>query len=169
MTSFWGWGVGDKPGVRLSDVNFIRRISGAPSQRSLWPFLSVLLFGISFFGYRAAVDNNSASRQKASFGTISQCEERGRGHENYCHYTFPVGDEQYAGVNRAESNAEFGQTVTVYYDGGDPSVSALEDFSEQSHKDVRFVYILLLVLVASVAFVLWDRAPGRNTSEADTP
>jgi hypothetical protein len=114
-----------------------------------------------FFGYRAAVQNNSASRQQTSSGTIGQCEQRGRGRENYCHYTFPVGDEQYAGVGIAEQGAEFGQTAMVYYDSQDPRVSALEDFSKQTRKSMRFVYFLLLTLAATVAFILWDRAPNR--------
>ena len=140
-------------------MGFFRTISGSPSQKSWWPFLSFVLACIVFFGYRAAVDHDSATVQQTSLGTISQCEIRGRGHENYCHYTFPVGDQQYMGVNKAEPDAGFGQTVTVFYDSRDPSVSALEDFSEQSRKDLRFVYILLVVLVITVAFVLWDRAP----------
>jgi hypothetical protein len=117
-----------------------------------------LLFLIVFFGYRAAVESNSASRQQTSFGTILQCEQRGRGYENYCHYTFAAGDEQYEGVSKAEQGVGFGQTAIVYYDSQDPRVSALEDFSEQSRKSMRFVYFLLLTLSATVAFILWDRA-----------
>src|ERR1700735_1188107 len=85
-----------------------------------------------------------------------QCEERGRGH---------VGDDQYTAVNKAEGGVEFGQTVTVYYDGQDPQVSALEDFSEQSRHDLRFVYIPGAVLAAVVALVLWGRAPSGETSD----
>jgi hypothetical protein len=122
-----------------------------------------------FFGYRAAVENDSASRQKMGFGTIGQCEERGRGHENYCDYTFSVGDERYTAVNKAEKGLEIGQTVPVYYDSQDPQVSALEDFSEQSRHDIDFVFILGLLLPAVVAFVLWDRAPSRETSDQQAP
>jgi hypothetical protein len=150
-------------------MGFFRTISGSPSQKSWWPFLSFVLFGIAFYGSSAAVDHESARRQQTSSGTIAQCEIRGRGHENYCHYTFSVGDEEYTGVNKAEANLGFGQTVTVYYDSQDASVSALEDFSEQSRKDIRFVYILLCVLVATVAFVLWNRAPYRKTSDELVP
>ena len=148
-------------------MNFLNRVSGprsrndGKSRRPLWPLVSFLLFCIVFFGYRAAVENDSASRQQTSFGTIIQCEQRGRGHDNYCHYTFPVGDEQYAGVSKAEQGAGFGQTAMVYYDSQDPRVSALEDFSEQSRKSMRFVFFLVLTLVATVAFILWDRAPHR--------
>jgi hypothetical protein len=148
-------------------VNFFNRVSGprsrndGKSRRPLWPLVSVLLFCIILFGFRAAVENDSAHRQQTSFGTIGQCEQRGRGNDNYCHYTFPVGDEQYAGVSKAEQGVGFGQTVMVYYDRQNPGVSALEDFSEQSRESMRFVYFLLLTLAGTVAFILWDRAPHR--------
>jgi len=145
-------------------MGFFRTISGSPSQKSWWPFLSFVMLCIVFFGYRAASDHDSATRQRTSSGTTTQCEIRGRGNENYCHYTFPVGDQQYIGVNRAEPEVVANQMVTVYYDSRDPSVSALEDFSEHSRKDLRFVYALLAVLVLTVAFVLWNRAPYRKTS-----
>jgi hypothetical protein len=149
--------------VNLFNIN---RVSGPGSRngklrRSLWSPVSVLLFCVVFFGYRAAVENDSASRQQTSFGKIAQCEQRGRGHENYCHYTFPVGDEQYAGVSEAEQGSRFGQTAMVYYDSQDPRVSSLEAFSEQSRKSMRIVYFTLLALAGIVAYILWDRAPNR--------
>jgi uncharacterized protein DUF3592 len=129
------------------------------SRRPLWPLVAVLLFCIVLFGYQAAVEHDSANRQQTSFATIVQCEQRGRGNENYCHYTFPVGDEQYTGVSKADQGLEFGQTATVYYDSQDPRVSTLENFSQQSRKHMRFVYLLLLALAGTVSFILWDRAP----------
>src|SRR5215813_7948584 len=96
-----------------------------------------------------------------SESVIVQCEQRGRGHDNYCHYTFPVGDEQYAGVSKADQGVGFGQTAMVYYDSQDPRVSTLENFCEQSRENMRFVYFLLLTLAATVAFILWDRAPDQ--------
>jgi len=108
------------------------------------------------------LENDSASRQQTSFGTILQCEQRGRGNDNYCHYTFPVGDEQYAGVSKAGQGLGFGQTAMVYYDSQDPRVNALENFSEQSRTSMRFVYFLLLTLAATVGFILWNRAPYRS-------
>jgi len=138
------------------------------SWHSLWKPAPFLLFCILFLGFRAANQNHVASRQQTSLGTIGQCERRGRG-ENYCHYTFPVGDEQYTGVNRATPELELGQTVVVYYDRQDPRLSALEDFSEQGRKNERFAYVLLLVLAAIVAFILWDGAPYRGTSDERTP
>lgn len=146
-------------------MSFFRTFSGSPTQKSWWPFLSFVLFGIALFGYRAAVHHDSTSVQQTSSGTVTECEIRGRGHDNYCHYTFAVDDQQYVSVSRAEPDVVLGQTVTVYYDRRDPSISALEDFSEQTRKDLRFVYSLLFVLVVTVAFVLWDRAPDRKTQE----
>ena len=138
------------------------------SWNPLWKLVPFLAFGVFFFGFRAADQNDAASNQQTSFGTISGCERRGRGNENYCHYTFPVDDEQYAGVARSE--LEFGGTVVVYYDSQDPEVNALEDFNEKSHESRGFFYIFLSVLVAVVAVLLWDRASYRKkTSDELTP
>jgi len=155
-------------------VNFFRRavlrVTGdGKSRRSLWPLVSVLLFCTIFFGYLSAVERDSVRRQQTSLGTISQCEERGRGHENYCHYTFSVGDEQYESVGRGSRGLGFGQIVTVYYDGRDPHVNALQEFSEQRRENQRKAYVLLIALVAVLAFVLWDRAPYQTTSDKQTP
>ena len=128
----------------------------------LWRSVPVLVFCVLFFGYRAGVEGKTASRQRTSFGIIGECERHGRGNDNYCHYTFPVDDEQHVGVDRAESEASFGQTVVVYYDSQDPRVNALEDFSEQSRKNRRFVYIFLLVLAAVVVAIAWSRAAYRK-------
>ncbi len=108
------------------------------------------------------VENDSASRQQTTFGTITQCEERGRGWDNYCHYTFPVGNEKYEGVSKAAQGLGFGQIAKVYYDSQDPQISALEDFSEQSRKSMRLVYFSGLILAATVGFTLWNRAPQRS-------
>ena len=57
----------------------------------------------------------------------------------------------------------------VYYDYQNPGVNALEDFTEQSRNSRRFAYILLLVLAAVVALIIWDGAPFRDTSDKPTP
>ena len=146
----------DKP------ANILHRLSGSSRRggRSLWPFILCSLFCIVFFSYRAALERGYASRQQTSFGTIGQCEDRGRGNENYCDYTFSVGDEEYTETSKAETGVGFGQTVTVFYDSQDPQVSSLEDFSERSHYDLRFACILGFVLPVAVAFVLSGRAPA---------
>jgi hypothetical protein len=143
-------------------ANILHRLSGSSRNggRSWWPFIFFSLSCIVFCGYRAVIESGTAARQETSFGTIGQCEERGRGHENYCGYTFSVDDERYKAVNKADRGVEFGQRVTVYYDRQDPRVSALEDFSEQSRRDLRLAYIFGVVLVVVVPFVLWGRAPS---------
>lgn len=163
-------GSGSEPS-RYKMANTLHRLSGSSrnGRRSFWPFIVFSLFCIVFSGYRAAVEKGLASRQKTSFGTIGQCEERGRSNENYCHYTFSVDDEQYTAVSNAERGVDFGQTVTVYYDSEDPQVSALEDFSEQSRHDLRFVYVVGSALAAVVALVLWGRAPSGGASDKQTP
>lgn len=65
------------------------------------------------------------------------------------------------GISEADQDLEFGQIATVYYDSQDPGVSSLEDFSERSRKSMRFVYLFLVALVATVSFILWDRAPTK--------
>ena len=131
---------------------------------SLWSAVPFLL-AACFLGYRATSEKDTAIRQQTSFGIIGQCEHRGHGNENYCHYSFLVGDDGYIGVSQAAPEAQFGQTVVVYYDRLNPGVNALEDFSEQSRKNMRFVYILLIALTAVVAFLVWNRTPYRNSNE----
>ena len=142
-------------------MNILQRLSDSsrPGRKSWWPFIAFALFVILPVAYRAAIENDIASRQKTSFGTIGQCEERGRGRDTYCDYSFLVGDALYTAVGNAERGLGIGETVTVYYDSQNPRSSALEDFSEQSRANLRIVYILGLVLVAVVALVLWARAP----------
>jgi hypothetical protein len=139
--------------------------NGRKSNSLLWsavPFLLVACFS----GFRATSEKDTATRQQTSFGIIGQCEHRGRGNENYCHYSFLLGDDGYIGVSQAGSGVQLGQTVVVYYDRLNPSVNSLEDFSEQSRKNMRFAYILLLALAAVVAFLIWNRTPYRNSRVA---
>jgi hypothetical protein len=123
----------------------------------------------TFFGFRAANQKGTASREQTSYGTIMQCEHRGRGNDNYCHYLFPVGDQQYESVSKASQDAAYGQTVVVYYDDQDPGISTLEDFSEQSRENEIIFYILLAVIAAFVAFAfLWDGGSNRENSDEST-
>lgn len=103
----------------LSDNRNMNLFAPLPeNKRKFYGLLGValcLLFAAFFLAFRAAGEKDTASRQQTSFGIIAQCERRGRGGvDNYCHYTFPVGDEEYIGVNQAASGLEFGQTVVVY-------------------------------------------------------
>jgi hypothetical protein len=43
----------------------------------------------------------------------------------------------------------------VYYDSQNPAMNALEDFSERSSKDGNFAYMLVFVVAALVAFILY--------------
>lgn len=148
-------------------ANILHRLSGSSRNggRSWWPFILWSLFCIVFFSYRGVLEREYASRQKTSFGTIGQCEDRGRGNKNYCDYTFSVGDEEYTETSKAATGVGFGQTVTVYYDSQDPQVSSLEDFSERSRNDLLFACILGFMLPAVVAIGLWGRAPAGEASE----
>jgi hypothetical protein len=141
-------------------VDILKRLSGSSQLRktSLWPFILFTLFGALLFAYQAAIQVDLAGRQKMSFGKIRLCEMRGRGHDNYCSYTFSVDDAQYTAVSKAERAFGFGQIVTVYYDSQDPRSSALEDFSQQSRQNLHLAFILGVLLVAAVGFFLWDRA-----------
>lgn len=156
---------------RHKTVSILHRLSGSSRNggRSWWPFILWSLFFVVFLSYRAAIERDYASREKTSFGTIGQCEDRGRGNENYCDYTFSAGDEEYTEASKAEAGVGFGQTVTVYYDGRDPRVSSLEDFSERSRYDLRFACILGFVLPAVIAIVLWGRAPAGEASDSHAP
>ena len=156
-------------------MNFFHRAFASRSKTTgkswyrQWAPVPFLVFGVIFFGYRAANQNDAASKQQTSFATISQCEHRGRGNENYCHYSFQVGDDWYRGISQAASETELGQTVVVYYDSQNPRINALEDFAEQSRKSMQFFYVSLIVFAAVVAFILWDRAPYRETSDEPAP
>jgi hypothetical protein len=124
---------------------------------------------IVYFGHLAIVENDTAKRQQTSFGTADQCERRGRGNENWCHYTFAVGDDWYRGVSETYPEVTFGQTVEVYYDRQNPQMNALEDFSDKSRKDERFVYMLLLVLAAAGTFTVWNEGSEGTSPNKPTP
>jgi hypothetical protein len=46
----------------------------------------------------------------------------------------------------------------VYYDSQNLAMNVLEDFSENSRKDRNFAYMLLFVVAALVAFILYAKA-----------
>jgi hypothetical protein len=127
----------------------------------------VLLFCVFDLASRAIRENDAASTQQTSFGTITDCERSGRSGYS-CNYVFPVEGEQYTGDSRSDSYRTFGQTVVVYYDSQAPTTSALEDFSGKARKDWNFVYIFLLMIAALVAFVLYSKATDRKDSKQRT-
>jgi hypothetical protein len=53
----------------------------------------------------------------------------------------------------------------VYYDSQNLAMNALEDFSENSRKDRNFAYMLLFVVAALVAFILYAKATYRDESD----
>jgi hypothetical protein len=136
------------------------------SGRSLW-LAFFLLLGVFLTASRAARENDAASMQRTSFGTITDCERSGRSGYS-CSYVFAVDGEQYTGKSRSDSYHLFGQTVVVYYDFQDLTMTALEDFSGKARRDWNFVYLLLSIIVALVAFVLYSKATGRKDSKQRT-
>jgi len=124
----------------------------------------VLLVGVFLSASRATRENDAASRQRTSFGTITDCERSGRSGYS-CKYVFPVDGEQYMGDSREGSYRLLGQTVVVYYDSQDPTVTALEDFSGKARRDWNFVYVLLLMIAAVVVFVIYSKAADRKDSK----
>jgi len=141
---------------------------GKPGSR-LWGFVLVAIGCIVFYGHLAIVENDTAKRQQTTFGTTNDCESRGRGNENWCHYTFAVGDDWYKGVSETYPEVTFGQTVQVYYDSQNPGMNALEDYSGRSRKDEHFVYIFLLVLAAAGTVILWNEGPKGTSPDQPTP
>jgi len=69
------------------------------------------------------------------------------------------------GDSREGSYRLLGQTVVVYYDSQDPTVTALEDFSGKARRDWNFVYVLLLMIAAVVVFVIYSKAADRKDSK----
>lgn len=141
----------------------IFRRSSARKWHPLWKPVPFFVFCVLFFGYRAVTESRVAAREQTSFGIVGECEQRGRGNDTYCHYTFPAAGEQYLGVSRAALGTRIGATVVVFYDSLDPGVSALADYSEQSRTDRRWVYVFLVLLAGTVSFITWRGAARRGS------
>jgi hypothetical protein len=140
-------------------LEMMKRALEPRNNRSWGPVWLFFFLGTVWFGHRAIVEKSTASRQQTSFGTIGFCGERGRGHDTYCSYLFPVGDDHYRGSSRGEREYGFGRTVEVYFDSKDPRVNSLEDFSKQSWLDTRLAGLFVLLFLITFVFVIWDRTP----------
>jgi hypothetical protein len=125
--------------LRISARNNGAVNSSAPSSKSGWTswnslwYAILLLFLLFHFASHAMSENDEASMQRTSFGTITDCERSGRS-GYFCKYVFPVDGEEYTGGDRVDSYRMFGQIVMVYYVSQEPSVNALEEFSQKSHR-----------------------------------
>jgi len=74
---------------------------------------------------------------------------------------------QYSGKrSAATTDVTVGDRVLVYYDSQEPTMNALEDFSEMSHRERNFVYILLTVIGAFVAVILYSKATVDRSANA---
>jgi hypothetical protein len=105
--------------------------------------------------------------QRTSFGTITDCERSGRS-GYFCKYVFPVDGEEYKGGDRVDSYRMFGQIVMVYYVSQEPSVSALEEFSQKSHRDRNNAYFFLLMIATLPGFILYSKAKYRAGTQQRT-
>jgi hypothetical protein len=147
--------------------------SSAPRPKSSWTswnslwYAILLLFLVFRFGSDAMSENDAASMQRTSFGTITDCERSGRSGYS-CKYVFPVDGEEYTGLDHVSFYRMFGQTVMVYYVFQEPTMSALEDFSQKSHRDRNTAYFFLLMLVALPSFILYSRAKYRKDFQQRT-
>jgi uncharacterized membrane protein YhaH (DUF805 family) len=148
-------------------VNFLSWISTPRSKNDrkswhpLWSAVLVLLFVIFILAFQVAQENKAASLQETSFGIISDCDHSARG-GYHCHYTFRVGEKQYAGVSSSTDYLYYGTTTVIYYDSQNPDMNSLEDFSIKSRKDRRAIYIFMLIVVTCFAIILYSKSTYRE-------
>jgi hypothetical protein len=132
-----------------------RRKNDWTSWRSLFitfPFV----IGVLLVAPQAAREHAAANRQQTSQGVVTACD---RSDHNQCSYDFSVFGRPYSGRRSANTtDVTVGDHVLVYYDSQNPTMNALEDFSEMSRRDRGFCYILLFVIGIFVAVVLYARA-----------
>ena len=135
---------------------------------SLWPLLLLLWWPV-YFGVQAANEKAVASRQQTSVGLTGECARHGKGNDNYCHYSFGVGDDTYTGVSEAASNTRWGQSVVIYYDSQNPTSNALKSFSDQRRESEFRLFISGLALATIFTFALWYGPPRRNRPALNVP
>lgn len=134
----------------------------SPRSRNTWhtwwtmtvtlPFL----FGVLVVALRAGREDRAARRQQTSQGVVTAYD---RSDHNQCSYNFSALGKPYTGRRSANTTeVTVGDHVLVYYDSQDPAMNALDDFSEMSHRDRSFCYILLFVIGAFPVIILYSKA-----------
>jgi hypothetical protein len=125
------------------------------SWRSLFITFPFVL-GVLFVAPQAAKEHAAATRQQTSQGVVTAYD---RSNHNQCSYDFSVLGRPYSGRRSADTtDVTVGDHVLVYYDSQDPTMNALEDFSEMSRRDRGFCYMLLFLIGVFAAVVLYARA-----------
>jgi hypothetical protein len=114
------------------------------------------VFGVLVVWSQATREAEAASRQQTSQGVVTAYD---RSAHNQCSYTFSVLGRAYTGRRSADTtDVTVGNHVLVYYDSQDPTMNALEDFSEMSHRDGSFCYILIFVIGVFPVIILYAKA-----------
>jgi Protein of unknown function (DUF3592) len=114
------------------------------------------VFGVLIVAPQAVREAKAASRQQTSQGVVTAYN---RSDHNRCSYTFLAFGRQYAGRRGADTtDVSVGDHVLVFYDSEDPTMNAIEDFSQMSRRDSGFCYYLLFVIGGVAAFVLYSKA-----------
>ncbi len=132
-----------------------RRHNDWTSWRSLFITFPFVL-GVLLVAPRAAREQAAATSQQTSQGVVTAYD---RSDHNQCSYDFSVLGRRYSGRSSADTtDVTVGDHVLVYYDSQDPTMNALEDFSQMSRRDRGFCYFLLIVTGVFVAVVLCARA-----------
>jgi hypothetical protein len=146
-------------------MNFFQRFF-APRQKIDWQSWRSLfitfpfVIGVLLVAPQAVRENLAASRQLTSQGTVTAYEPS---NHNHCSYTFTAKGRLYSGTrSAATTDVRVGDRVLVYYDSQDPTMNALEDFSEMSHNDRGFAEILLFVIGAFSVVILYSKATTRR-------
>jgi hypothetical protein len=118
------------------------------------------VIGVFFVAPQAVREHTAASRQQTSQGTVTAYE---LSNHNQCSYTFEANGRLYGGTrSAATTDVRVGDRVLVYYDSQDPTMNALEDFSEMSHNDRGFVEMLLFVIGAFAAVIFYSKATAHR-------
>jgi hypothetical protein len=124
------------------------------------------VFGILIVASQAVREARAASRQQTSQGVVTAYD---RSDHNQCSYIFSARGTHYTGRRGADTtDVRVGDHVLVYYDSQDPTMNALEDFSQMSRRDQGFCYILLFVIGVVAAFVLYSRATRTGQGNRST-